>query len=197
MSNLLQNASLWIDQFSNSPPACWNGSEYVAVNSSVVLTLSNAYAPMSGDLLYAYFTSVNGNSQVSLYANGSPVTDILGNQLYTTPAGTTQDTWNVPAGQSPYVFTINAGEGCGSDTVTISFPEEPKQGVILRWSDDGGHNWSNPSYASQGDKGQMAQRVIWRRIGSTRRNSGLDRIFEVSSDDPVQVALVGASIGDG
>lgn len=76
-------------------------------------------------------------------------------------------------------------------------PYVPPPQISLRWSDDGGHNWSNPSYASQGDTGQMAQRVIWRRIGSTKRNSGLDRIFEVSSDDPVQVALIGASIGDG
>lgn len=69
--------------------------------------------------------------------------------------------------------------------------------VVLRWSDDGGHRWSNTHGTSQGVIGQTAQRVMWRRIGSTRRNTGLDRIFEVSSDDPVQVALVGASIGDG
>jgi hypothetical protein len=69
--------------------------------------------------------------------------------------------------------------------------------VILRWSDDGGHTWSNEYLASQGSIGQTAQRVMWHRIGSTRRNTGLDRVFEVSSDDPVQVALIGASIADG
>jgi hypothetical protein len=69
--------------------------------------------------------------------------------------------------------------------------------VVLRWTDDGGHNWSNLQYASQGDLGHTAQRVMWRRIGSTRRNTGLDRIFEISSDDPVQVALIGASLADG
>lgn len=69
--------------------------------------------------------------------------------------------------------------------------------VVLRWSDDGGHNWSGPMIASQGSIGQTAQRVMWRRIGSTRRNTGLDRVFEVSSDDPVQVALIGASLADG
>ena len=69
--------------------------------------------------------------------------------------------------------------------------------IVLTWSDDGGHNYSNPQIASQGQIGQMSQRVMWHRIGSTRRNSGLDRIFEVSSDDPVQVALIGASLNDG
>lgn len=69
--------------------------------------------------------------------------------------------------------------------------------VQLRWSDDGGHNWSNTQEASTGAIGQTAQRVIFRRIGSTRRNTGLDRIFEISGESPVQVALVGASVGDG
>jgi len=69
--------------------------------------------------------------------------------------------------------------------------------IQLRWSDDGGHNWSNAQESSMGAVGQTAQRVIFRRIGSTRRNTGLDRIFEISSESPVQVSLVGASIGDG
>ena len=69
--------------------------------------------------------------------------------------------------------------------------------IELRWTDDGGHNYSNPQIGSSGDIGQTTQRVMWRRIGSTRRNSGLDRVFEVSSADPVQVALIGASLNDG
>jgi len=84
-----------------------------------------------------------------------------------------------------------------SPMVSIPPPIPTPAGVVLRWSDDGGHIWSNPSYAYQGATGKTSQRVMWRRIGSTRRNTGLDRIFEISSDDPVQVALVGASIGDG
>ena len=69
--------------------------------------------------------------------------------------------------------------------------------ILLRWTDDGGHNYSNEQTSSGGNIGQTSQRVMWHRIGSTRRNSGLDRIFEVSSDDPVQVALIGASLNDG
>lgn len=69
--------------------------------------------------------------------------------------------------------------------------------IQLKWSDDGGHNWSNAQYSSGGAAGQTAYRVIFRRIGSTRRNTGLDRILEISSDCYTQVGLVGASIGDG
>ena len=65
----------------------------------------------------------------------------------------------------------------------------------LRWSDDGGHNWSNPVLAAVGPTGATAQRVLFRRLGSTRRNHGLDRIFELSSSDPFKVALIGAELG--
>ena len=68
--------------------------------------------------------------------------------------------------------------------------------VMLSWSDDGGHNFANRQVQDMGETGQTAQRVIFRRIGSTRRNSGLDRVFELSSEAPVQVCLVGASLNE-
>lgn len=65
---------------------------------------------------------------------------------------------------------------------------------VLRWSDDGGHNWSNERFMAVGKVGETARRVIFKRLGSTRRNSGLDRIFELSSTDFFDVALMGADI---
>ncbi len=79
----------------------------------------------------------------------------------------------------------------------IKTPVYAGSNMILKWSDDGGHNFANPHIQSMGNIGQTSQRVIFRRIGSTRRNSGLDRILEISSESNVQVALIGASIGDG
>lgn len=66
--------------------------------------------------------------------------------------------------------------------------------MTLRYSDDGAHNWSVERYASAGALGQTAQRVMFRRLGSTRRNSGLDRIFELSTTDAFRVAIVGAEL---
>lgn len=80
---------------------------------------------------------------------------------------------------------------------TPTYSSAPSQTMLLRWSDDGGHNWSPFQGTSMGATGQTAQRVIFRRIGSTRRNTGLDRIFEISSEAETQVCLVGASLGDG
>jgi hypothetical protein len=67
--------------------------------------------------------------------------------------------------------------------------------VMLRWSDDGGHLWSNMVTTSAGKAGETAKRVRFNRLGSTRKATGLDRIFELSSTDPFKVAITGADVG--
>ena len=64
--------------------------------------------------------------------------------------------------------------------------------VMLRWSDDGGHTWSNEHWASMGRIGQYFKRVFWRRLGMTLKLR--DRVYEVSGTDPVKVAIVGAEL---
>lgn len=76
----------------------------------------------------------------------------------------------------------------------IGVPDGTNPQVVLRWSDDGGHTWSNELFAAAGQTGQTAQRVKWNRLGSTRRDSGLERIWEVSSTDMFGVALLGADV---
>lgn len=77
---------------------------------------------------------------------------------------------------------------CGASVA--SPPQAPR--VMLRWSDDGGHTWSDYRIGSVGNIGQTALRVKFNRLGSTRINSGLDRIFELSSTDPYTGRLIGA-----
>ena len=76
----------------------------------------------------------------------------------------------------------------------IGIPDGTNPQVVLRWSDDGGHNWSNPRILAAGQIGKTALRVKANRLGSTRLNSGLDRIFELSSTDQFPVALIGADL---
>jgi len=64
--------------------------------------------------------------------------------------------------------------------------------VMLRWSDDAGHTWSNEHWASMGAKGAYGTRVIWRRLGMTGQLR--DRVYEVSGTDPVKVAITGAEL---
>jgi hypothetical protein len=63
---------------------------------------------------------------------------------------------------------------------------------MLRWSDDGGHTWSNEQWAPMGRIGQFGRRVFWRRLGMTMKLR--DRVYEVSGTDPVKIAIVGAEL---
>lgn len=59
--------------------------------------------------------------------------------------------------------------------------------VGLRWSDDGGHTWSNYHYRDAGMAGQFKKRVIFRRLGRTR-----DRVYELSTSDEFSASIVDA-----
>jgi hypothetical protein len=63
---------------------------------------------------------------------------------------------------------------------------------MLRWSDDGGHTWSNEHWASMGTIGSYGYRTFWRRLGMTEKIR--DRVYEVSGTDPVKIAIVGAEL---
>jgi len=67
--------------------------------------------------------------------------------------------------------------------------------VMLRWSDDGGHTWSNEHWRSMGTIGSYGSRVIWRRLGMTLKIR--DRVYEVSGTDPVKIAIMGAELHAG
>jgi len=76
------------------------------------------------------------------------------------------------------------GVGLISDTT-------PPQ-VMLRWSDDGGHTWSNEHWRSMAALGNFGARTIWRRLGMTTKIR--DRVYEISGTDPVKVAILGAEL---
>ena len=59
--------------------------------------------------------------------------------------------------------------------------------AMLRWSDDGGHTWSNYHSRTIGAIGKYATRVIWRRLGIA-----FQRVYELSISDPVKVVILGA-----
>lgn len=64
--------------------------------------------------------------------------------------------------------------------------------VMLRWSDDGGHTWSNENWRSMGAIGQYGRRTIWRRLGMTMKIR--DRVYELSGTDPVRIYIMGAEL---
>jgi hypothetical protein len=82
---------------------------------------------------------------------------------------------------------IDCEAGVGTNTGQGSDPQ-----MMLRWSDDGGHTWSNEHWTSMGKIGEYYRRVIWRRLGMTLKLR--DRVYEISGTDPVKLAIMGAEL---
>jgi len=82
---------------------------------------------------------------------------------------------------------LNCETGVGLNLGQGSDPE-----VMMRWSDDGGHTWSNEHWTKMGKIGAFGYRAFWRRLGMTLKLR--DRVYEVSGTDPVKIAIVGAEL---
>jgi len=61
--------------------------------------------------------------------------------------------------------------------------------TMLQWSDDGDKTWSNELTASMGKIGEYNTRVIFRRLGATKR-----RIYRNTISEPVEVVITGAKL---
>ena len=82
---------------------------------------------------------------------------------------------------------LDCETGVGLNTGQGSNPQ-----VMLRWSDDGGHTWSNEHWKSMGQIGRSGYRTIWRRLGATLKIR--DRVYEASGTDPVRIYIMGAEL---
>ena len=88
---------------------------------------------------------------------------------------------------SQHSLQLDCETGVGLNTGQGSDPQ-----AMLRWSDDGGHTWSNEHWSSMGRIGQYGYRTYWRRLGMTMKIR--DRVYEVSGTDPVKIAIMGAEL---
>lgn len=89
---------------------------------------------------------------------------------------------------SAYLITESGEYLVLNDITTVGVRPQ----AMLRWSDDGGHTWSNEHWASMGTIGSYGTRVFWRRLGMTTKLR--DRVYEISGTDPVKVSIVGAEL---
>jgi hypothetical protein len=148
------------------------------------------------------FTRHLGQCQMN-FANEIVIGDYVTGTLYAydmnvySEAGLVQKwlrSWRaLPTGQNDLKRTaqhslqLDCESGVGLMTGQGSDPQ-----VMLRWSDDGGHTWSNEHWKSMGQTGHYGQRVIWRRLGMTQKLR--DRVYEISGTDPVKIAIMGAEL---
>jgi len=103
-------------------------------------------------------------------------------------------TWRaLPPGQNnlkrtaQHAMQIDLESGVG---LNLGQGDDPE--VMLRWSDDGGHTWSNEHWAKVGKIGEFYRRVWFRRLGMTLKLR--DRVYELSMTDPVKTAVMGAEL---
>lgn len=82
---------------------------------------------------------------------------------------------------------IDMETGVGLNTGQGSAPV-----VLLDWSNDGGHTWSNQHPASMGRIGEYNARVRWNRLGRAR-----DRVYRITISDPVKRVIIGAALNPG
>jgi hypothetical protein len=154
-------------------------AETGAISSSVTTTpIINDVSNPNDDLL-----AENGDFLVWEYAD-APSNDVIltesGDQLV-----------QEDGGQIVIVFNNATGGRLLTELSSASATAIDPQ-VMLRWSDDGGHTWSNEHWRSMGLTGQWGRRVIWRRLGMTLKLR--DRVYEVSGTDPIKIAIMGAEL---
>ena len=98
-------------------------------------------------------------------------------------------------GNEPLVTQVQPAEdynGYALETEAYAATPGYDPQVMLRWSDDAGHTWSNEHWNSMGKMGVYGTRTIWRRLGMTEKIR--DRVYEVSGTDPVKIAIMGAEL---
>jgi hypothetical protein len=98
--------------------------------------------------------------------------------------------FNLLATEEDDILLTESGVGIYATTGATVQGADPQ--VMLRWSDDGGHTWSNEHWRSMGKIGKYGHRVIWRRLGMTMKLR--DRVYEISGTDPVKIAILGAEL---
>jgi hypothetical protein len=135
-----------------------------------------------------------GNTVVGDYENGNIYT--LDLEVYADNGGIQKwlRSWRaLPTGQNnlkrtaQHALQLECETGVG---LVLGQGNDPQ--VMLRFSDDGGHTWSNEKWAGMGKMGNYGFRAFWRRLGMTDKLR--DRVYEVSGTDPVKIAIMGAEL---
>lgn len=79
-------------------------------------------------------------------------------------------------------FDVSSGVGLGSGQGS-----DPK--LRLRWSNDGGHTWTDYHLLDVGKIGKYGTRVKYNRLGSSR-----NRVFEITYSEPTDLTILGAFV---
>jgi hypothetical protein len=93
------------------------------------------------------------------------------------------------AKNNDYTFSLSLENPYTNNIVSYIYVTEDDPMVMLSWSDDGGHTWSNERTVKMGKTGNYLKRLIWRRLGKSR-----NRIFRISISDAIKKVLIASYV---
>jgi hypothetical protein len=148
------------------------------------------------------FTRHRANCQMA-YNNEVVVGDYANGNIYAFDLNVFEDngqpqkwlrSWRaLPTGQNNLKRTAHHSLQLDCETgVGTNLGQGQTPQVMLRWSDDGGHTWSNEHWTPLGAIGVYQHRAFWRRLGMTLKLR--DRVYELSGTDPVKISIMGAEL---
>lgn len=175
---------------------------FPTVNKTWVYDVSTGLWHERAGFENGYFTRHRSNCQMN-FLSQTIVGDYLNGNLYAFDLDVYDDngavqkwvrSWRaLPTGgnnlkrTAQHSLQLDCEAGVGTNTGQGVDPQ-----VMLRWSDDGGHTWSNEHWVSIGKIGQYFRRAIWRRLGMTTKLR--DRVYEISGTDPTKIVIMGAEL---
>ena len=171
------------------------GSEAGLLVGRVLLTDAGAYLLTGTDAALVVTTpgAMTLPTDVGLYVLTGAAADLLYSGAVVPPAYVVRELVTrrlrrspVISDESRWVFhhaiQIDLETGVGLVTGEGSDPQ-----LLLRWSDDGGHTWSNEHAMSAGRMGEYQTRAVWLRLGRARH-----RVYETTVTSPTAWHLLRA-----
>jgi hypothetical protein len=143
---------------------------------------------------------VGGQASGTIYQMSIPVSDGLGGWTFVTDAGNPINRLR----RSPYIgaagtvnqislLEIMADTGLGPNIPLLDGSGNNRgPQIMMRFSDDGGHNWSNQRTVDMGQIGQFNKRLRFHQLGSFWGSTG--RIFELSFTDAAPLRITDADL---
>lgn len=143
----------------------------------------NSWRPIHHAFAFGEHRMLDTNSGQLLRMSSDISTDVDGGPLVWERTAPGLEWQNQRLFYGAFEILMEVGTG-----VSVGQGSDPM--VMLTWSDDGGHTYGNEILGSIGKIGEYNKRVIFHRLGMSRK-----RVFRVRGSDPVPYRIQGATIG--
>lgn len=149
------------------------------LSGGVLTILTSVFCtPQVGDI----FKAIVQGTTISFAQNGTVITSVVDATLASGSAGLFVET--VPGTVNATDISWSSWNGGNLNQV---LPRSPQ--IMMRFSNDGAHTWSNQRIVDAGQAGEYNKRVVFRRLGRARQ-----RNYEITCTDPVPWRFISAYV---